>query len=141
MHAIQSAMDTLSDVQRLQALTERVLDQQSQRLMRRWSVAVTPITLAQKPQVTKVKRTNKGFEGLHRKKANYSKYMDGLTEKHQQVFSLRYEYGLTVTEIASRLGIDRSTVYEHIGAIDKKLQQFASSKKRIATRAKGGPEE
>jgi RNA polymerase sigma factor (sigma-70 family) len=140
MHATELAVETLSSTEQIQALTERVLDQQLQRLARRWSAAIPTTDSSLQSAVTKINRP-KGFEGLGRKKADYSRYMDGLTDKQKQVFSLRYEYGRTVTEIASRLGIDRSTVYEHIDAIDKKVRQMASSEKRKSNRAKGGSDE
>lgn len=141
MRTIEAAVEALSSVEQVQALTQRVFTEQLQRLVRRWSVAIPSTGSAHQSEITKIKRHPKGFEGLKRKKADYSKYMDGLTEKQQQVFSLRYEYGLTVSEIASRLEIDRSTVYEHIAAVDKKVNQMASSEKRKINRAKLGPGE
>lgn len=81
----------------------------------------------------------KGVEGLVRK-ADLSRYMDNLTEKQQLAFSLKYEYGLGLTEIASRMGLDRKTAYEHIKAAERKIDQVHSSERRKAKRAKGTPE-
>jgi len=77
----------------------------------------------------------KGTEGLGRKKTDLSQYMDGLTEKQRLAVSLRCEYGLSPTEIASRMGIHRKTVHEHIKAAEKRIQQSRSREKRNRHRA------
>lgn len=74
----------------------------------------------------------KGMEGLVQKKTNLSHYMDGLTEKQQMAISLKYEYELGLEEIASRMGINRKTAYEHIQAASKKIEQTRSKQKRRA---------
>jgi hypothetical protein len=43
MRAIESAKKTLGSVEQIQALTERVLDQQLQRLVRRWSANIVQV--------------------------------------------------------------------------------------------------
>jgi hypothetical protein len=53
------------------------------------------------------KREFKGTEGLGRKVSDLSRYMDGLTEKQQLALSLRLEYRLGLSEIASRKKIDQ----------------------------------
>jgi len=90
-------------------------------------------------QANKPKHWLKGAEGLVRK-SDLSKYMHNLTEKQQLAFSLKFEYELGLAEIASRMGLDRKTAYEHIEAANRKLNQVHSSEKRKANRAKGTPE-
>jgi DNA-binding CsgD family transcriptional regulator len=82
----------------------------------------------------------KGTEGLVRK-ADLSKYTHGMTERQQMAFSLKYEYELGPTEIASRMGLDRKTVNEHIEAANKKIKLNRASEIRKVNRAKGAPEE
>lgn len=58
------------------------------------------------------------------KKRDLSQYLDAasaLTERQRDCLSLRLEYGLGITEIARRLGIHHATVYEHIAAGKKVL--------------------
>jgi len=64
-----------------------------------------------------------GFEGLGRKKKDFSSYFDqaGLTDRQRDCVSLRLEYKLNNTEIGSRLGIHRETVREHIAAATKRI--------------------
>ncbi len=81
-----------------------------------------------------------GVKGLGPKMIDLSKYMDNLTEKQRFAFSLKCEYGLGLAEIASRMGLDRKTAYEHIEAARRKIDQVRSSEKRKANRAKGTPE-
>jgi DNA-directed RNA polymerase specialized sigma24 family protein len=77
-------------------------------------------------------------EGLVRK-ADLSRYMHNLTEKQRLAFSLKYEYQLGLAEIASRMGLDRKTAYEHIEAANRKIKQAYSGEKRKA-RARSTPE-
>ena len=118
----------------LEAAVERVRNEE---LAAAGAIPAEPVST----EKGKAKARPKGFDGLGPKKANLSRYMDGLTEKQREVFSLKYEYSLPVTEIASRLGIDRSTVYEHIEAADKKIREAGSNEKSKANRAKRGPDE
>lgn len=78
----------------------------------------------------------KGFEGLGPKVADLSRYMHVLTEKQQMAFSLKSEYGLKLAEVASRMGLDRKTAYEHIKAADKRINEAFSSERRKARLAK-----
>jgi hypothetical protein len=80
------------------------------------------------------KREFKGTEGLGRKVSDLSRYMDGLTEKQQLALSLRLEYRLGLSEIASRMGIDRKTAYGHFMAARKKIDQIVSNEKRAKKR-------
>ena len=77
----------------------------------------------------------KGMEGLGPKKIDLSRYMDSLTEKQQLAFSLKFEYELGLAEIASRMGINHKTAYEHIEAARNKIDQARSNEKRKAHRA------
>lgn len=82
----------------------------------------------------------KGVEGLTRK-ADLSRYTHNLTEKQRLAFSLKYEYGLGPTEIASRMGIDRKTLSEHLEAANKKIQEDRSFEKRRINLSKSSPGE
>ena len=55
--------------------------------------------------------------------------MDNLTEKQRLAFSLKCEYRLGLTEIASRMGLNRKTAYEHIEAAQRKIDQVHSNEK------------
>jgi len=125
------AVKSLSSVEQIQALTWRVLDQQLRRLKRRWSATIVTGRKGSK-------RGLKGVEGLVHK-TDLSRYKHGLTEKQQLAFSLKYEYGLKLSEIASRMELDRKTAYEHIKAATRKIDQVRSSEKRKA-RAKKTPD-
>ena len=92
-----------------------------------------PVGRAGEPK--KPKHWLKGVEGLVRK-ADFSRYIHGMTEKQQLAFSLKYEYQVRPAEIASRMGLDRKTAYEHIEAAKRKVEQVRSSEKRKANRAK-----
>ncbi len=81
----------------------------------------------------------KGTKGLVRK-SDLSRYMHTLTEKQQLAISLKYEYGLKLGEIASRMGLDRKTAYEHIKAGETKMGRFHSGEKRKAQDSKSTPE-
>jgi hypothetical protein len=83
----------------------------------------------------------KGFEGLGPKKTDLSRYMHNMTEKQQMAFSLKYEYECKLAEIASRMGVDRKTAYDHIQAANMKIEWDHSSEKRKASRAKDAPDE
>ena len=103
--------------------------------------AETASRQAQGPDERKgAKHSLRGFEGLSSKVADLSLYMHNLTEKQQLAFSLKYEYGLGLSDIASRMGLDRKTAYEHIAAARRKLEQTISSDKRKALRTKSTPE-
>lgn len=82
----------------------------------------------------------KGIEGLGPKKTDLSSYMDNLTEKQQLAFSLKFEYGLGIAEIASRMGINHKTAYEHIEAAHNKINQARSNEKRKDHRFKSEDE-
>lgn len=87
----------------------------------------------------KQKHWGKGFEGLGTKVADLSRYTHSLTEKQQMAFSLKNEYGLRPAEVASRMGIDRSTMYEHLGAANKKINEVYSSERRKGRFSKNSP--
>jgi hypothetical protein len=82
-----------------------------------------------------------GTEGLGQKEADLSQWTLGMTDKQQLAFSLKYEYGLRLTEIASRMGIDRTTAREHLDAANRKLNQDRAFEKRRANRSKNNKEE
>jgi DNA-directed RNA polymerase specialized sigma24 family protein len=129
MSAIESAAKTLDTVENLRTWIEGVLDQQMLRLLRRW----TPVTAER--ESPKPKHWLKGTQGLTRK-ADLSRYLHGLTEKQQLAASLKWEYGLGLSEIASRMGISRKTTIEHIDAARRKIDQATSNEKHKPDLAK-----
>ena len=116
--AIESAVKTLNTLESLQSLIERVIEQQFRRLSRRWA-----------PKDKRPKHWLKGTQGL-RKKNDFSGYFHCLTEKQKLAFSLKWEYELGPTEIASRMGISRKTAAEHLHAAEKNINQARSNEKR-----------
>jgi RNA polymerase sigma factor (sigma-70 family) len=140
------AMKSFSTVEQIQTFTEQVLDQQLRRLQGRWSATTSvfnPSHQAQPDQAPVPKAyPSKGVEGLIRKNdlSRYSHYMDKLTERQRLAFSLKFEYGLGLTQIALRMEIDRKTVDEHIKAAEKKINQARSNEKSKARSTKRTPE-
>ncbi len=63
-----------------------------------------------------------------------------VTEKQQLAFSLKFEYALGLAEIATRMGLDRKTAYEHIEAAKRKMDQARSNEKSKARRPKSEDE-
>src|ERR1017187_10562322 len=64
------------------------------------------------------------------KKHDLSQYLDpvdALTDRQRECLSLRFEYGLRPAQIARRLGIHHTTVYEHIAAGKKILDNARSN--------------
>lgn len=132
---ICSSARTLSTVEQIQALTARVFNAQLQRLRERWSAAVGQPGGPKKP-----KHWSKGIKGLGPKVTDLSQYMHLLTDKQWMALSLKLEYGLGPVEIASRMGIDRKTVSEHLAAADKRIREAYSSERHKAVRAKNEPD-
>ncbi len=87
----------------------------------------------------KPKHWLKGTDGLARK-ADLSRFKQGLTEKQELAFSLKYEYQVGPAELAARMGIDRKTAHEHLDAANRKIAQLRSSEKRGANRARSEPD-
>jgi DNA-binding CsgD family transcriptional regulator len=71
-----------------------------------------------------------GFEGLGKKEV--SPYIAGapLTDRQRDCAHLKWDYQLTDTEIASRLGISRATVEEHLKAANKRIANTQSNAKQ-----------
>jgi predicted DNA-binding protein YlxM (UPF0122 family) len=140
------AMQSFSTVEQIQTFTKTVFDQQLRRLELRWSATIPAFNQPHQaqPDQSGVTKTYHPIvvEGLVRKNdlSQYSHYMDNLTEKQRLAFSLKFEYALGLTQIASRMGIDRKTADEHIKAAVKKINQARSNEKRKANRAKNTPE-
>jgi len=78
------------------------------------------------------------LEKLPAKKQDLSSYLDraNLTDKQRDCFSLKFEYELTTTEIASRLGCSRANVDEHIAAAGRKLKFADEKEKAVKNKAK-----
>lgn len=136
---IRAAASELGSVQRIQALIEKVLDQQLRRLKGRWSLHAVQLGGQTGPKESK--RSFKGTEGLGHKKADLSKYTADMTDKQRLAFSLKYEYALRLTAIASRMGIDRTTVREHLDAANRKLENNRAFEKRKKNRSKSNFED
>ena len=122
--AIESAVKSLMRLENLQSLIDRVVDQQFQRLSGRW------VSSVKKP-----KHWQKGTQGL-RKIHDFSCYYHVLTEKQQVAFSLKLEYEVGLSELASRMGISRKTASEHIHAANRKISHSLSNDKRRLTSRK-----
>jgi DNA-directed RNA polymerase specialized sigma24 family protein len=84
------------------------------------------------------KKYPKGFDGLQRKEADMSMYyaLVDLTQKQRECFSLKEEYGLTLAEVAGRLGIDRKTAYEHIHHANNKIKLHLEKRRDQSGRIK-----
>lgn len=126
------AIKGLSKPEQIQVFIQSVLDEQIRRLASRWKSDQQQ--RASKPQP-------KGFEGLGPKRNNLSQYMNGLSEKQKMAVSLKYEYELTVVEVASRMELARKTVYGHLDAAKRTMEQDCSNQKRKAQRATKNPSE
>lgn len=72
----------------------------------------------------KRKRYPKGFEKLPPKRQDSLRFFENanLTERQKQCASLRWEYGLRITDIARRLGLHRKTVQEHLARANAKMK-------------------
>jgi hypothetical protein len=127
---IDSVASRLSSVQEIQALSRKVFEQQLKRLEGRWMAESRRIPAP--IELKESKRPLKGTEGLGGKKIDLSRYMHSLTDKQEMAFSLKHEYGLGLTQIALRMGLDRKTAYEHIHAAAAKIDQIRSGEKRRA---------
>lgn len=77
------------------------------------------------------------------KKTNLSNYFDqaGLTDRQHECASLKHEYGLTVTEIAERLGLSRKTVDEHLAAAEYRIESSRAKERAKAHSKKPGHDE
>ena len=58
------------------------------------------------------------------KKSDLSRYLNEafLTERQYECASLRWEYGLSVSEIARELKLHRTTIDQHIEAVQAKMR-------------------
>jgi predicted DNA-binding protein YlxM (UPF0122 family) len=63
-----------------------------------------------------------------------------LTDRQRECVSLRFEYELSVSAIAKKLGLTRKTVDEHLQAAQLKFQQDTAKQRRDRNRAKRTPE-
>jgi RNA polymerase sigma factor (sigma-70 family) len=77
------------------------------------------------------------------KKIDLSNYFDQakLTDRQRECISLKHEYGLTVTQIAGRLGISRKTVDEHLEAAERRIQSARMVDRARAQRGRSKPGE
>lgn len=80
---------------------------------------------------------------LPAKTTDLPEYMDGagLTDRKRECFSLKFEYGLRVSEIVSRLRISRKTVDEHIAAAERRIGWFQLRDRKKANSARANSNE
>jgi DNA-binding CsgD family transcriptional regulator len=76
------------------------------------------------------------------RKQDLSRYLDAakLTDKQYKCASLRWEYGLSVSEIARQLGLHRKTVDQHIESAKTKMRswgQYEKIKERLSQKQPG----
>jgi DNA-binding CsgD family transcriptional regulator len=92
-----------------------------------------PGNQARRPQPDKSK--------LPAKTTDLSKYLEGaeLTERQRECFSLKFEYGLRVSEIVIRLGLSRKTVDEHIAAAKRRIEWSQLKERQKANSARINP--
>lgn len=137
--AVLSGAKALDTIEQIQELTARVSDDQLRRLKERWLAAVRQAGQPGEPEPKKPKHWLKGVKGLTRKR-DMSRYMHGLTDKQQLALSLKLEYELPLWEIASRMGVDRKTAYDHIKAAERNIDYGRSNEQRQINRGKHQPE-
>lgn len=79
----------------------------------------------------------KSLDGLGQKRTDLSRYLEAadLTERQWECASMKYEYSLSIVEIARRLGIHRSTVQESLHAANKRLEGDEKFKQALKRRA------
>jgi predicted DNA-binding protein YlxM (UPF0122 family) len=98
-----------------------------------------PSKLAPEPAVqpTPTGDAPKGFDRIGRKESDLSQYFDAadLTERQRECASMKYEYGLALAEIASRLNAHHSTIQEALKAVEKRLQRDEKFKQALKRRA------
>jgi DNA-binding CsgD family transcriptional regulator len=72
------------------------------------------------------------------KKTDLSRVFDrvNLTDRQRECASLRFEFGLTVSAIATKFGLTRKTVDEHLQAAEVKLQLYRAKQIRDKNGAK-----
>lgn len=77
------------------------------------------------------------------KRQDLSRYLDtaALTDKQYQCASLRWEYGLSVSEIARKLRISRATVGQHIESAQRKMRSAGLYEKMKRGLSKVRPQE
>jgi len=94
-----------------------------------------------KPRQGKLERDTELPVERGQKQQDLSKYLDGaqLTERQRECQSLRFEYGLSVADIAKRLGVNRTTVAEHLVAANRKLEKADARNRSAKNRAKVNP--
>lgn len=76
------------------------------------------------------------------KQTDLSNYFDQaqLTERQRECASLKLEYGMTVTDIADRLGITRKTVDEHLEAAERKIEIARARERATKQKSRFNPE-
>jgi len=87
------------------------------------SPAGTPSSPPQVPKKGVRPKSIEDLGALPRKKQDLSEYIDAarLTELQLTCFSLRFERGLSIADIARLLGRDRKTIQEHIESAKKRI--------------------
>jgi DNA-directed RNA polymerase specialized sigma24 family protein len=90
-----------------------------------------------KPSQRKLQR-DIDLPALGQKQQDLSHYFNQakLTELQRDVLSLKLEYGWSVTDIAKRLGLHRTTVDEHLKAGEKKINRARARERQQKNWAK-----
>jgi len=89
-----------------------------------------------------VKSAPDGLKGLGPKKNDLSRYLDSakLTDIQRDCLSMKFEYDLSLAEIARRLHKHHSTVQYHITRATKKIEQACAHESRLKRRSIVGVE-
>ncbi len=98
------------------------------------SPAVSKTTSRPAVQTTRTADSLKGFAGLGKKKHDLHLESAKLTDRQHDCLSMKLEYELPVTQIASRLNIDRKTIDEHLKAAHKRLERDQNYQRELKRR-------
>jgi DNA-binding CsgD family transcriptional regulator len=82
-----------------------------------------------------------GLADLPPRQGDFSRYIDNanLTQRQRECVSFEWEYGLNNTQIARRLGLNRSTVQEHLSRARSKMERAKAKERAARTRARTYP--
>ena len=121
------SLDAEREVQRKIAMYESQIVQAKDFALRSTSIWIGQ-ELERRKQSSLNSRQTEQREGLIRTKprVSLSSYMEAadLTTRQREVFSLKWEHGMSVTAIARRLGLDESTVREHLRRAEAKVNRL-----------------
>lgn len=93
-----------------------------------WSVKDASGTAVRQPKPKAAQQLR--FEGLRAKKQNLEQHFHGLTNRQHDCASLKWEYGLSESEIARRLNLHHTTVHEHLDRAKERIDAARNSEKK-----------